>query len=153
MISLERGALFAEIISAVAVVISIVYLGHQVGENTNAVKVQTSHALLDLQVQYAAWNQDLDHADLMLRGLSEPSLLSAAEWRVFVSDRTTAFNLWEQAQYSFLHGDLDEDQWESWDRSFASSLCSPGNLLFWDKGQHGWGDSFQALVNKHESAC
>ena len=153
MMSLERGALFAEIISAVAVVISIVYLGHQVGENTNAVKVQTSHALLDLQVQYAAWNQDLDHADLILRGLSEPSLLSAAEWRVFVSDRTTAFNLWEQAHYSFQHGDLDEDQWESWDRSFASSLCSPGNLLFWDKGQHGWGDAFQALVNDHESAC
>ena len=153
MMSLERGALFAEIISAIAVVISIVYLGFQVGENTNAVKVQTSHALLDLQVQYAAWNQDLDHADLMLRGLSEPSSLSAAEWRVFVSDKTVAFNLWEQAHYGLQHDDLDEDQWESWDRSFVSSLCSPGIQSFWEEGQHGWNASFQVHVNKHESAC
>ncbi len=92
MMSLERGALIAEITSAVAVVISIIYLGHQVGENTDAVKVQTSHALLDLQVQYAAWNQDVAHAELMLRGLSEPSSLSAAEWRVFTFDKTAAFN-------------------------------------------------------------
>ena len=151
--SLERGALIAEIVGAVAVVVSIIYLGYQVGENTNAVRVQTSHALLELQFQHAEWSQNLEHVELVLRGTSEPSSLSPAEWKKYGADKTVTFNLWEQAHYGYRHSDLDEEQWASWDRSFASSLCTPGVLLFWQEGQHGWGKPFQSHVNKLVADC
>ncbi len=153
MSSLERGAHVAEIVGAVAVVISIIYLGYQVGENTNAVRVQTAHALLELQMQRAAWDKDIAHVELVLRGDVEPLSLSPAEWAKYTTDKSGDFNLWEQVHYSFLHGDLDSEQWESWDRSFMSSLCTPGVSLLWQKGKQGWNDTFQAHVNEHLASC
>lgn len=153
LVSLERGALIADIIGAVAVVISIIYLAYQVGENTDAVKVQTSHALLELEFQHAAWYQDIDHVKLMLKGNSNPSALSPAEWKKYSMDKTGKFNLWEQAHYGFRHGGVDEDQWESWDRNFVSILCNPGTLLFWETKQYAWGKPFQVHVTKYVAGC
>lgn len=151
--SLERGALISDIVGGIAVVISIIYLAYQVGENTDAVKVQTSHALLELQFQHAAWYQDVGHVELMQRGDAEPSSLSPAEWVVYTTDKTGAFNVWEQAHYGFRHGGVDDDQWASWDRHFAPTLCNPGTLLFWKNDQHSWGEPFQAHVNERLAAC
>lgn len=153
MSSLERGALVAEIVGAVAVVISIIYLGYQVGENTSAVRVQTAHALLELQMQRAAWDKDIAHVELVMRGDTDPSSLSPAEWEKYGTDRSGDFNLWEQVHYSYLHGDIDPEQWKSWDRSYVSMLCSPGVLMHWQKSQQGWNDKFQAHVNERIAAC
>lgn len=153
LLTLERGALIADIIGGVAVVISIIYLAYQVGENTDALKVQTSQALLELHIQRAAWYQDLDHVEVMLRGDSKPSSLSSAEWAMYTKDKATAFNLWEQANYGYRLGGVDEEQWASWDRYFAYSLCTPGTLYFWEIERHAWGEPFQEHIDKHLANC
>lgn len=153
LVTLERGALIADIVGGIAVVISIIYLAYQVGENTDALKVQTSQALLELHIQRAGWYQDLDHAELMLKGDSKPSSLSPAEWAKYSKDKTTAFNLWEQANYGYRLGGVDEDQWTSWDRYFAYSVCTPGTLYFWERERHAWGKPFQEHIDKHLANC
>lgn len=51
MSGLEKGSHIAQIISAFAVIVSIIYLSQQIRENTVAVSFDINQGLLDLQFQ------------------------------------------------------------------------------------------------------
>ena len=153
MSRLERIALFAEIISAVAVVISIVYLAQQIRENTAAVKFDTSQGLLELQFEQDAWDQDLTHVALLQRGTADPESLSDAEWASLSRRYALKYNVWALAYIGYRKGTLDLDDWEGWNRSYAGTICKAGYQRFWEERKHWWTDNFQRIVEGHAAAC
>ena len=150
---LEYASHLAQIISAVAVVVSIVYLAQQVRENTAAVGFETGQGLLELQFQQDAWEQDSAHVELMIRGDSLPTSLSPVEWVQYSRRMSLRFNVWALAHTGFRKGTLDADVWAGWDRSYAGSICGPGAQLFWEERAGWWDEEFQRLVEAHAAHC
>ena len=153
MSRLERASHVAEIVSAVAVIISIIYLAQQIRENTAAVKFETSQGLLELQFQQDAWDLDLIHVGLKLRGSSDPDSLTATEWAQLSRRYALQYNVWALAFIGYRKGTLDLDDWEGWNRSYAGSICSAGYRRFWKERKHWWTQEFQQLVEGHAAAC
>lgn len=153
MSRLERASHIAEIVSAVAVVISIIYLAQQIRANTAAVNFETSRGLLELQFQQDTWDQDLALVELKIRGSSDPDSLSSAQWAQLSRRFALQYNVWALAFTGYQKGTLDLDDWEGWNRSYGGTACMKGYQRFWEERKHWWGEDFQQLVEQHADNC
>ncbi len=80
---LSDWALVAEIASALAVVLSLAYVGYEIRQNTNAVLSNTQQSLLELVHGVDTWLQSESFADIAVRGDEDYSVLSPPERRQY----------------------------------------------------------------------
>jgi hypothetical protein len=153
MSGLERGSHIAQIVSAVAVVVSIIYLAQQIQENTAAVSFETNRGLLELQFQQDAWDQDPVLVELMQRGDTLPESLSSVEWEQYSRRWALRYNVWWLAYSGFSKGTLDPDLWAAWNASYAGSTCLPGAKRVWEYRRHWWSTPFQRMVEEDGASC
>ena len=97
---IEVIALVAEIVGAVAVVISVVYLAMQVSEGNKELRSQSHYNALSLGSR--PFEIELENAELahIIRiGYDRPEELSEDEWYRFTLYQVMAFNAWEYYFY------------------------------------------------------
>lgn len=148
MKNLQRWSLVAEIVGALAVVVSIVYLTIEVQRNTSAIQSQTSQGLLEMANET---NQLLsltpEMAELFMRAQTEYELLTPAEhlrWRRWVNSE---LNIWEHAFHSHAKGTLDDAMWVGYDVSYRAMFCSDSANRIWREIQTFYGADFREHVN------
>lgn len=150
---LERFSHMAQIVSAVAVVISIVYLAEQVRGNTRAVQYEAARGLKDLQIQVDQWDQDPVHVEIMIRGDSAPETLERVEWLQYARRWSNRYSIWSMAHSGFRRGTLDPVEWEGWGGSYGEGVCVPGRRRFWDQRRHWYSGDFRAMVDSLDAGC
>jgi hypothetical protein len=150
---LERLSHAAQIISAIAVVVSIVYLAEQIRSNTRAVNYEAARGLKELQFQTDQWDQDSAHVAMMMRGDSDPTSLSAVEWTQYARRWANRHSVWAMAHTGLLQGTLLEDEWEGWNSSYSSDACLPGRLQFWHERRSWFSQDFQSHVDSILEQC
>ena len=153
MTKLEKASHLAQIISAVAVIISIVYLAQQVRENTVAVSFDINEGLLDLQFQSDFWDKDAAHVAMAIRGTEHPDSLSEVEWWQYRQRVNSVLNVWWLAFLGHEKGIMDDDVWGGWDAGYRRFLCRPGTSRVWDEVSLNWAPSFTAHVEQARSDC
>lgn len=153
MTRLERLSHAAQIVSAVAVVVSIVYLAEQIRSNTRAVTYEAARGLKELQFQTDQWDQDSSHIAMMIRGDSDPASLSAVEWTQYARRWANRTSVWAMAHTGLLQGTLLEDEWEGWNNSYSSGACLPGRLQFWNERRNWFSTDFQSHVDSILEQC
>ena len=131
MSRLERLSHAAQVVSAVAVVVSIVCLAEQVRANTRAVEYEAARGLKDLQIQVDQWDQDPAHVEIMIRGDSAPESLDPIEWAQYARRWSNRHSVWSMAYSGFTQGTLGRLDWQGWDSSYRNGLCLPGRRRFW----------------------
>src|ERR1700754_530222 len=112
--SLEQLAFLAQIISAVAVVASLVFVGFQLRHATSAILASSSQAHTDIYtslVQTIITNGDF--ARIWFVGLGDPSCLKDEEWVRFVAYATALFRLYESSRVQWLRGSLAKEHWHT----------------------------------------
>ena len=133
------GAL-AEALGALAVVITLVYVGKEVRDNTRSVRRATTHDALE---SIADFNQfvasDPVLVDLFWRGTGDPDSLSEEEWRRFVSLASTLIRRFELLYLDHLDGSLPGDIWAAQQTNIVTWLARPG--------ARRWFESFGAHVH------
>ena len=108
MKKLKRWSLISEIVAAIAVVLSILYLTVEVQRNTSAIRTQTFQGLLEMSNQSnSEFATDAEFADLIMRGDRNFDELTEIEQSRYESYTLNAFNIWEHAFYSHLNGTMD----------------------------------------------
>ena len=112
----------AEIFGAVAVVISLVYVGVQLKQNTEAIQYQTSEQILSTyaEAQLTIIGETPMAPILVKADAGQP--LTAEEayqldtWLHFV------FSNWEQAYRSHNNGLLEDEVWRAWDTYYRWNM-------------------------------
>jgi hypothetical protein len=150
---IERLSHLAQVVSAIAVVVSIVYLAQQVRANTEAVQYEAARGLRELQLQVDQWDQDPVHVEIMIRGDSDPASLDALEWAQYARRWSNRYSVWSMAQSGRVQGTLRVFEWEGFDRSYRGAVCLPGVRQFWAQRRHWYGGPFQARVDSLDAAC
>lgn len=93
---MEYWAFVAQIVGAVGVIASVIYLGVQLGGNTTALQAQTYYnAMTIAQRPFEILIADEDLAQIVETGEKDPDALSPAEWKVFCGFTVLEFNAWE----------------------------------------------------------
>jgi hypothetical protein len=147
MSSLQEIASLAEIAGAVAVVISLIYVGLQVRQNTAAIQSATAQAVHD---NYAAWYINLSNDpalnDLVIKGLQNYSALDSTEKARFI-DTFMAFSSYSQnAFYQWKQGSLSPQLWLGWESLIMNLVGTPGGKEFWRERGYTFGSEYRDYV-------
>ena len=145
--SLKEYALAAEIIGAIAVVISLIYVGVSVNQNTNAVMVANHQALVAMDQITTDWFKDPDFAAahlVSLEGIDKLSPVQRAQVGSYIAGK---FNAWEFAFLTHENEMMEDNIWQGWNAHYVSVLKNPGGQWFWSGERGSFSPSFVLYVN------
>lgn len=153
--SIQDFAAVGEIIGAVAVVISLVYLAiqirqntTQIGENTNAVRAAAIHASLNFALQNrAATFSDEGTATIYHKGLNDPESLNEIEairFRLMVANVFDAiFNMYSQTKVT----EFSLETWQAQSNLVKRILSTDGGAWFWKSYRQEYTEAFQDEID------
>jgi hypothetical protein len=148
-VSLEKWAYIAEIGSAIAVVLSLLYVAFELNQNTSAVRASNWQALLD----YTA-SADLivletaDVADVIVKAESNFDELTEAEKLRFGMYANNIFQSWYAAHQYYEQGVLEADTWDAIDGGTRPFLEMEAYRRFWNRNHASWGSDFNAYIDE-----
>jgi len=145
--SLKEYALAAEIVGAIAVVISLVYVGASVNQNTRAVMVSNHQALVAMDQNTNEWFRDTEFAEIFIIALDDAGALSptqALQLRILLADK---FNAWEFAFLTHSSGMMEDNIWNGWDGYYRGELAQIPHQSFWQAGREGFSPAFRDYVD------
>jgi hypothetical protein len=147
--SLEQYAYIAEIIAAIAVVGSIIYVGLQVKLNTRATESSTAQAFADAHNAFVGLiNSSSELPDVLHRGAKGLSELEGADVIRFMAFHDEAFISLQTAYLQWKAKTLDERLWDSYRHSFVDLLTQAGQQDWWQLRRHWYDDEFQKYIDR-----
>ncbi|MBD2168528.1 hypothetical protein H6G04_29545 [Calothrix membranacea FACHB-236] len=136
------------IIQAIAVIISLLYLARQVRDNTRATKSATYHSIINAFATLEALiTQEEELANIYQNGLNNIEQLNKNQLNRFNKIIASYFNLYESLYYQYKNHILDEELWMGWCRYMHSQLEAPGIYRWWQSKSHLFNKSFRDYVN------
>ncbi|MFT7654109.1 MAG: hypothetical protein ACI9UU_003226 [Candidatus Azotimanducaceae bacterium] len=145
--SLKEYALAAEIIGAIAVVISLIYVGTSVNQNTNATMVANHHALVAMDQNTNSWFRDPEFAAIFESAMTDASTLSSVQLRQFRTFAADKFNAWEFAFLTHNNGMMEDNIWDGWDAYYRLELEQNAHQWYWNTGREGYSPAFRTYVD------
>jgi len=143
----------AEVIGTVGVVVSLVYVGVQVRQNTRATKLATGQNLSrDLREVLAPIYSDSEFSKIYLEGMKDVECLTGAErYRVYAYTMTN-LRAMENAYYQYQNGVVDDYVWESFVAfmKFVKNVSS--TTAFWRDRQHVFSKEFRDFFDELPAA-
>lgn len=143
--TLEQWAFVAQIVSAIAVIASLVFVGIQLKRATSAIRATSSQAHSSLYTDLV--QSIIDNADFARSwsiGITDPKALSQEEWVRFVAYSSALFRLYESSRVQWLNGRLDDEHWHTIERQAADFGHLPGLRLAWKLRGHWFSPEFRA---------
>ena len=146
---LEQLSYLAEIISGLAVVISLVCVGIQIEQNTRAVRNSTLQNITEVQLNvHSLLAAHGDLADIVFRAATGTGSDSGVEKFRFTSWMHTAMRSLENAYYQHQQGALDERNWRALCRQYLPILHAGFNKTYWEERGYMFGDEFKQFLDR-----
>ncbi len=141
----------AELLGALGVIASLLYLSAQVRHGTRATRIATSHSI---STATREWNHPLLN-DLELNwtftlGTEDPSQLDEKERARFYQICFSFFRMFEDIYYQQEHGALDPEIWEGYKIHFGAYAKAPGLLGYWKVRRKIFHRSFRDWLDAYE---
>ena len=148
-LQLSEWAHVAEIIAAIAVVFSLVYVGLEVNQNTAAVQAATHLSLIEYgrdQSEISVTNPDF--AALVAKAEADPSTLTKLEKDRFFEFTTWRMAAWEASFLRWKDGSMNDTLWAAFDAYYQSLSQPPGYKVFWNESREQWEKEFFEHVDE-----
>ncbi|MGQ0659349.1 hypothetical protein [Sphingosinicella sp.] len=142
--SLEQASFLAQIISAVAVIASLLFVAVQLRQATKSVRASTS---LAHSAMYHSLNasviEDAEFARIWRESLADPDAGTGDERVRFFAFVSSVFRFYESSRVQWLNGQLDEEHWQTIESQATSFAAQPGVKAWWTLRRHWHSDEFR----------
>ena len=146
---LSEAASWAEIVSALGIVISLIYVGIQVTDNTSAIRSETaSNASTEFIDWYKHVSDDPDLMDVWLRGVTAPDTLDEQEMLRFVFLLHIIMLQFQNNYYLVEEGTLDAKMLSAINNTMATIRGTPGFAMYWSQRRELFFPEYQAFVEQ-----
>ena len=146
---LSEAANWAEIVSALGLVISLIYVGIQVTDNTSAMRSETaSNASTEFIDWYTHMSGDPELMDVWLRGVTEPDSLDEQESLRFVFLLHIIMLQFQNNYYLVEEGTLDEKMLLAINNTLSTIRGTPGFAMYWSLRRDLFNPEYQAFVEQ-----
>jgi hypothetical protein len=147
--TLQMAASMAEIIAAVAVMISVIYLAIQVRHSNKQARLQThSDTLLHMHAPIQQFLAQPELAEIIRVGGTSPDDLTEADWFKFGYYYLMQFNMYEFLYAAHLDKATAPQIWIGCDASWKNVFRQePGVRKAWREWRHAYIDPFQGYVD------
>ena len=140
----------AEVVAAVGVLVSLLYVGYEIKQNTAAVRSTAYQAIHDAEDGF--WSDlagDAEAARLWENGLDEGlEPLAAGDRERFTVTARRLIYLFQNVHYQNRKGVVDQELWDAWLASLDEFLAEPGfQEVFFEVSPH-LSDPFNQLVDR-----
>ncbi len=147
MTDLESLANLGEIIGAIAVVVSLIYLAAQVRQNTQAQRTENfSRALDRVAAMQSALSQDSETSVIFSKGVADPSKLTPRERLQFTWAMYELFGAFEFMFLASKTSSIPEEVWQRWSAAVAFWLSFSGVQAWWQVRPIPFTDSFSSYI-------
>jgi hypothetical protein len=145
--TLNDLANLGQIIGALAVVISLFYVAHQIRQNTNAVRSATAQTVHE---HFANWYHliaaDAELAQIAANGLRDYSSLSEQQRVRFVGAFMSFLSYSQNAFLKWREGLLTPALWLGWEQVMMNLFGAPGGKAFWKERSYLFGEEFRRYI-------
>ena len=145
--NLNDLANIGQVIGAVAVVVSLFYVAHQIRQNTNAVRSATAQAVHE---HFANWYQlvaaDSELSKIVATGLRDYGSLSEEERVRFIATFMSFLSYSQNAFLKWREKLLAPPLWMGWELVIMNLVCAPGGKAFWKDRGYMFGEEFRRHV-------
>ena len=147
---LEKAALVAEVLSGIAVVVSVVYLAAQIADNTRILRSQTHFSALEaLQGPFEMMLESDSLAEHLLLCRDDPYAVAESVWTRCSNYYFMQANGWEYTYYQHLDEALPPSLWPGVDGYMAGQARgNPGWVRFWEETADGFGQPFRSYIEQ-----
>jgi len=148
--SWEAVGAIAELLGAMGVIASLIYLAFQIRQNTQSSKAATFQSVTSDALQFALTISDNEALTRLLRlGSEGTERLPEDDYRRFQQLVRVYLRFHDNIFYQYKIGTLDEGQWSGYRYSLRLVLSSPGIRSWWRAGgnRHTVSPTFQELVD------
>ena len=151
-LKLSEIASIAEVVGAIAVVVSLVYVGVQVRDTTRAVR---SAAINDANIAVQSWymmmSSEPEMAEVWLDGILSPEPLSRDEEFRFMMTIQAIMYAFQNVFLLSQEGSLDTDVMSSLATGMQTTRHTPGFQRFWAQRRSFFYPEFAAYVDEIQS--
>ena len=144
------AANIGEIIAAVLVVVSLVYVALQIRQNTHALKVTAAQAYVGNYNTITAQLTDSDFAVLWRNGLQDFENLEPGEQVQFSAIIGQLMRVMESAFLQWKGGALEDQLWEASERALKDTFMTAGFRQWWQFRRMWYCDDFRDLCDGFE---
>lgn len=151
--TLEQASLVAQIVSAIAVIASLIFVGVQLRQATAAIRGSSSEAHAALYTELVDSIVDnADFARIWTIGLNDPMALGDDEWVRFVAYSSALFRQYETSRVQWQKGRLDNEHWHTIEKQAISFGHLPGLKAAWKVRRHWYSADFRAWFEGLDSS-
>lgn len=138
----------AEVISALAIVISLLYVGYEIRQ-TQILSQRSIDEMLFSRNSEAnrILVENADMAEIVIAAQSGPDSLSPAERIRYLAYEHTLLDNWEVAFYSHYDGILNDEYWDDWD-AFYKNQAKRRPKFAWTENRHNFVGPFAEYVDE-----
>jgi hypothetical protein len=142
-------AAIAEIVGAVAIVMTLIYLAVQIRQSTATTTSNSMHTLLDDWRNYTqTWASDPELTSLHTRGSKDFESLTADEkYRFFLFMLQFVFQ-GQIADEMFEQGTISQYDRDVWVNFAISSFNTPGGRILWRQSKHIYTPKIAEIIEK-----
>jgi hypothetical protein len=136
-----------QVIGALAVVVSLIYVALQIRQNTNAVRSATAQTVHE---HFANWYHllasDPELSQIAANGLRDYSSLSEAERVRFIATFMSFLSYSQNAFLKWRDKLLAPQLWLGWEFVIMNLVCAPGGQALWKERAYMFGEEFRRYV-------
>ncbi len=145
---LSELALFAESVSAFALVLSLIFLGFQMNGNAQATRSATANAsIASLTSWYSALGHSTEASHNFYTALTNPDATSTETWFQFTMQLHGAFLNFQNSFYLEAENTLDHTIRDSMTAVLAGVKNQPGFRRYWQQRRPIFYPEFQAYID------
>ncbi len=142
---LEKWALIAEIAGGVAVVFSLVYVGFQVAQNTQAIRINTVQQSLSWilsESEHLLLNEDLRET----MSVEDLTTLSPTDRQQYDVQQLTVLRTFEYQYFLYAEGQLDEGMWSGLKQRMVDFGSDENLRIIWDERKTWFNPRFREFM-------
>jgi hypothetical protein len=147
---LEGWALVAQIGGALAVIVSVIYLGKQINDNTKLLRSQAHYNALSLAqkpLEMMVENDSL--AGAVTECDANPNGVAATTWQRCANYYFMQFNSWEYMYYQNRDSSIPQQLWVGADAYFKTLVqTKPGYVRFWKEMKTAFDEPFRSYATQ-----
>jgi len=147
-VKLSDWASIAEIVSGLAIVVTLAILIFEIRGNTDAIRSQTAQDTFSLSFQantFSTAAEALAYDKLQQEG---PQALNETEFALARRSARAIFTTYDNHYYQYLSGNLDEEIHQAYQRRLLIILSRPGSREWWAENRELFTESFQMYVTE-----
>lgn len=148
-LKLSEYAQIAEIISALAIILSLIFVGFQLRDNAKATRSATANTTIaSMSAWYAGMGQNGEASALFMNAIENPDVQSREQWYQYVMSMHGLMLNFQNSFYLAEEGTLDREIRDSLTAVIAGVKDQPGFLRYWEQRRDIFFPEFQNYVDQ-----